>query len=409
MNFYFAGQDNFGNRGCEALIRSIMGMVHDQHPQATFDVPTSVQALDAVQWPDLAALGGKWIRPSTMPASIKWWNRVVSRAHVFLPIWEPHYELPQRMKDTFAACSAVVMTGGDIISLDYGYGNLFRWSGLMDGAGRAGCPTMLFAASVGPFDREPFVERLMREHLRRYTAITVRESASFEYLRRLGIDTVQLTADPAFCLMPEPTDPGPVYASAPEGVLAFNISPLVAAGWQRRNPGKSLTQECAAFLRRVLDETRMSVALLPHVDPLDGAKANSDSHYMEEILRELGGSQPRVGMVRRGLNAAQIKHVIGQSRYLIAARTHATIAGWSKHVPTISIAYSIKARGLNQDLFGNLDYVLETPKVNRQSLWDSFLLLTQRESDIRAGLQARIPERQSAARRSADILLNIAR
>jgi polysaccharide pyruvyl transferase WcaK-like protein len=183
----------------------------------------------------------------------------------------------------------------------------------------------------------------------------------------------------------------------------------VAQSWRRKNAGRSLIDECAAFIRRVLAETGLSVALLPHVDPLDGAVENSDSAYMGALLTALGGPQRRLELVRRGLNAAQLKYLVGRSRFLIAARTHATIAGWSQHVPSASIAYSIKARGLNQDLFDSLDYVLDTPKVDRDTLWASLQRLTEREADLRALLQERIPRWRTKAARSADLLAGIAR
>lgn len=277
----------------------------------------------------------------------------------------------------------------------------------MDAATRAGKTTMLFAASVGPFTTSPVIERYMVSHLRRYTAISVRETATLAYLRSLGVDNAVLVADPAFRLQPESTELAAPYGGSHDGVLAFNVSPLIADSWYRSNPGGSLIDECATFVRRVLAETKMGVALLPHVDPLDGNPENSDSNFMMGLLAACGGPSERLAMIRRGLNAAQLKHVIGASRYLIAGRTHATVAGWSQRVPTISIAYSIKARGLNQDLFDSLDYVLDTPKVSRQSLWQSFELLREREQPLRDLLAQRIPIWQVNAGKSAELLADV--
>lgn len=409
MIFYLAGQSNFGNRGCEALVRSIVSLVQTQCTDARFEVPALNRMEDAAQWPEMPAMGARFVEPEAVPAAIKWWNRVVSRMPALLPVWEPSYNPSAALQRAIDASSAVVMTGGDNISLDYGLGSLFYWSGLMDAAARRGRPTMLFAASVGPFQANSTIERYMVRHLRRYAAISVRESASLNYLHRLGLDSAVLAADPAFCLEPEEVDSGALFATASGGVLAFNLSPLVAASWQRRHPGRSLIEECAAFLRRVLDETELSVALLPHVDPLDGTADNSDSAYMATLLAALGGAKPRLALVDRGLNAVQTKYVIGRCRFLIAGRTHATIAGWSQRVPTVSIAYSVKARGLNQDLFGTLDYVLETPDIDRHSLWNAYQRLVDRESEIRSLLQERIPRWRANAAKSAAMLVGIAR
>lgn len=404
MKFYLAGQHNFGNRGCEALVRSVTGIVRERIPHAEFFVPTLDAKLDGQQWPGMASNGGSFIQAATHPAVIKWWNRFITRAPALLPMWEPRYTPGREVAEPFSKADGVLMIGGDVISLDYGPGSLFMWSGLMDAARRAGKPTMLFAASVGPFSANPVIERYMVNHLRRYSAISVRETASLKYLQSLGIHNAVLVADPAFRLEPEPFALPAPYGQAGEGVLAFNVSPLIADSWARKNPGKSLIEECAAFIQRVLAETGLSVALLPHVDPLDGNPVNSDSNFMTGLLAACGGAGPRLGLVPRGLNASQLKHAVGASRYLIAARTHATVAGWSQHVPTISIAYSIKARGLNQDLFDTLDYVLDTPKVARESLWASFQLLREREQPLREHLARRIPTWRANAGKSAELL-----
>lgn len=404
MKFYLAGQHNFGNRGCEALVRSVTGIVRERISGAQFLVPTLNAALDGPQWPSMFEQGGEFVRAVSPPAVIKWWNRIITRLPAVLPLWEPSYVPGSEDAALLDEADAVLMIGGDVISLDYGPGSLFMWSGLMDAAARAGKPTMLFAASVGPFTASPVIERYMVNHLRRYSAISVRETASLAYLKRLGINNAVLVADPAFRLQPESVDLAAPYGMSQDGVLAFNVSPLIADGWSRSNPGGSLIEECASFVRRVLAETDLGVALLPHVDPLDGRPENSDSHFMTGLLAACGGSTERLALIPRGLNAAQLKHVVGASRYLIAARTHATVAGWSQQVPTISIAYSIKARGLNQDLFGSLDYVLDTPKVSRQSLWQSFELLREREQPLRDLLAQRIPTWRINAGISAELL-----
>lgn len=407
MKFYLAGQKDFGNRGCEALVRSVSSIIRARIPNAEFLVPTFDRARDAKQWPQMAESGCTFIDGPKRSSIIKWWNRICLRIPSIVGLWEPKYSLEKRVRDELEECDAVLMIGGDTISLDYGPGSLFLWSGFMDAAKRAGHPTILFAASVGPFDKSPVIERYMIRHLLGYSAICVRESSSLRYLEQLGLNNVTLVADPAFTLMPESVDSVRPYDNPGEGVLAFNVSPLINTSWLANNPGKSLIDECAAFILRVLSETKLSVALLPHVDPLDGAIENSDSHFMSSLLAAVGNKTNRVSLVPRGLNAAQLKFIVGCSRFLIAARTHATVAGWSQCVPTVSIAYSVKARGLNIDLFGTHDYVLDTPKVSRETLWTSYVMLEEREVELRAQLADKMPVWRENARKSVDVLMGI--
>ena len=90
------------------------------------------------------------------------------------------------------------------------------------------------------------------------------------------------------------------------------------------------------------------------------------------------------------LNAAQIKQVISECRFFLGARTHATIAALSSVVPTVSIAYSAKAKGINQDLYGHQDAVLESAEVNQTSLLDSLKWLRTNEQELREQLIQRL-------------------
>lgn len=407
MKFYLAGQHNFGNRGCEALVRSVTGIIRAKFPDATFLVPTLDESRDRKQWPDAGACGCEFVKAPVHAPVIKWWNRVITRFPFTKSLWEPKYKPADYVVRDLQRCDIVLMIGGDVISLDYGPGSLFLWSGLMDAAHRLGKKTMLFAASVGPFVGDRVVEKYMVRHLSRYSAITTRETASLNYLNKLGFKKSVLVADPAFTLVPESIELPDIFARSPAGVLAFNISPLVENSWSSKNTTGSLISECAKFLRRIIEETQINVILLPHVDPLDGNTVNSDSHYMTKLLEAMGGTSDRLELINSMHNASELKFIISKCRFLIAARTHATVAGWSQLVPTISIGYSVKAKGLNQDLFGGLDYMIDIPQVNSNTLWDKLALLLSRESDIKDGLANKIPIWKINAQKNGDIVANL--
>jgi colanic acid/amylovoran biosynthesis protein len=391
MKFYLAGHTNFGNRGCEALVRSIVEAITLKFGPSEFLVPSVQITADARQWPEMEKAGGRFVQGLTVPVMVKWWNRLIRVMPATKALWAPKCPLPGYAAQDLQGCDAVLMIGGDIISLDYGPGSLFMWSSFMDAARRADYPTMLYAASVGPF-KDPVIEQYMVAHLKRYSAITVRESASFAYLQTLGLKNASLVADPAFRLGVQECNLEEIFTTPNDGVLGFNLSPLIEAGWALAGNTGSLVSEAVAFLKKVLAETSHSIALIPHVDPLDGSDYNSDSKFMQRILGELGGASHRLALVKPGLNAAQLKHVIGSCRFFIGARTHATVAAWSRGVPTTSIAYSVKAKGLNKDLFGSLDYVLETPQLNQHTLWEHLSKLQKQEGAIRTHLAERIPQ-----------------
>lgn len=407
---YFAGQNDFGNRGCEALIRSNVKLIREQIPSAKFFVPSGEITRDAAQWLGAAQHGVHFIDAEPIPSVIRWWSRGRRFIWKGLDSHPPMYKVTSQTRSAIAQSDALIMTGGDIISLDYGLESLYYWTRVCECAMDAGKPTVLWAGSVGPFTAAPSVEARMRAFLSRFDLITVRETASFDYLTTLQIKDIELVTDPAFCLDVEaaPEDRLGMFDNGP--VLGFNVSPLIRKFRNDVASKHELDREVIAFLRDVLDTTRHSVLLIPHVDPLDGAEANSDSTYMNTLLKAMPQAalaSGRISILPRGLNAVQLKDVIRRCDSFMGARTHATVAALSQLVPTTSIAYSVKAKGINQDLFGHTRYVLETPSVTAATLRQHFDLLQSEAVTIRLLLQARMPDWRNKARRSAEMLARL--
>jgi polysaccharide pyruvyl transferase WcaK-like protein len=116
----------------------------------------------------------------------------------------------------------------------------------------------------------------------------------------------------------------------------------------------------------------------------------------------LGDKTGKVTLMNPRLNAPQIKYVISKCRFFIGARTHSTIAALSSNIPTVSIAYSIKARGINQDIFGHTDYVLDVNNLNYHSLINYFDSLIKNEAIIKKQL----PEKQQEWNYKAELLIS---
>ena len=89
----------------------------------------------------------------------------------------------------------------------------------------------------------------------------------------------------------------------------------------------------------------------------------------------------------------ELKYYISKCEFLIAARTHASIAAYSTCVPTLVVGYSVKSRGIAQDLFGNVDdYVISVDKIdNEKALFNKFVNLFQKRQEIKDELSNIIP------------------
>ena len=348
MRFYLTGQRTFGNRGCEAIVRSTVAALRHVYGEVKVLVPSDDIERDSFQWPEATASGVVFVNAYLPPLQRHW----VHAQRAPLP-WLKRagwpFPFPQRLKDQIASVDAVLSIGGDNYSLDYRLPSLLM--GIDRLASDMGKPVYLWGASVGPFEREPHFVPAIRDHLKRMDQIMVRESVSFDYLRNtLGLNNVVQMVDPAFTLAKQdvvcsgfwPKDGG-------NGVVGLNVSPLIE---RYKKPGQDFVAEVAGFARQAVTKLGYGVLLVPHVIPLDGSPRNNDAHYLAQILSSCSDLGSQIKMMPPTFNASQIKHVISQLRFFVGARTHATIAALSSGVPTISISYSVKARGINRDLFG---------------------------------------------------------
>ncbi len=401
--FYLTGQNNFGNRGCEALVRSTLTVLNAAFGPVKILVPSFDPVRDGAQWPGAAAEGVEFVSTPSMPTLFAKWSGASQRFPLLQKLPNPRPALPASLLADLKRADVLLSIGGDNYSLDYGLASLFFFAGIADAAMAMGKPAVLWGASVGPFTREPLAEKRIAEHLRRLTLVTVRESRSIEYLRGIGVaDNVLAVADSALAMKPQPVDTRAWWPADPgDGVLGLNIGWLIDSLRRQAGQAEGIVGEVVAFVREVLATTRLSVVLVPHVAPLNGNAFNNDEVFNEQLLAALGGPSARLATVPRGLNAAQLKHVISQCRLLIAARTHATIAAFSTAVPTLSIAYSVKAKGINRDLFGHERYVLETPKVARDTLRTGLELLLREEASIRDLYRAQLPNWRERAHAGA--------
>lgn len=396
--FYLTGQRTFANRGCEAIVRSTVSLLRDQAGDVEVLVPSNDVEADLAHWPDAESCGVRFV-PDFFPAYTRFWAHLQRLPLTAVKQAGWPFRLPAWLRESIAGVDAVISIGGDNYSLDYRLPSLLM--GVDGYAISIGKPVFLWGASVGPFDAEPDFVPVIARHLSRLSAVGVRETASEHYLKTsLGLRNVFRMSDPAFSLTPEHVDISQFWPEEGKGgVIGINVSPLVE---RYRNGGNSLRREVVDFIRRAVERYDLSVLLVPHVIPHDKSVGNNDYHYMSALLPFIHDLQARVRIMPDNLNAAQSKYVISRCRFFMGARTHATIAALSSGVPTVSIAYSIKAKGINRDLFGGLDAVLNVSDVTVDSMEGRLRWLFERETDIRETLVARLGDVRDLARRATE-------
>ncbi len=249
---------------------------------------------------------------------------------------------------------------------------------------RHGGKTVLWGCSVDPEAITPEV----REDLAGYDLITAREPITYELLKKINPNTAKV-ADSAFLLEREDL---PLLENFIEGnTVGINVSPLIM---KYGTEGNLILKNYENMIRFILDNTDMNVALIPHVV----WEYNDDREplrYLYGLFRDTG----RVVMIGDA-NCCQIKGFIARCRFFVGARTHATIAAYSTLVPTLVVGYSVKSRGIAQDLFGEEEhYVLPVQKLKEEGeLAAEFKWLLEREEFVRNRLERVIPQYKELAK-----------
>jgi polysaccharide pyruvyl transferase WcaK-like protein len=244
----------------------------------------------------------------------------------------------------------------------------------------------------------------MKHHLRKVTAIFARESVTVEYLKKIGVsENVYQVADPAFLMDPEEPRYADKKLTIRPGAVGLNLSPLMAryvtAGdiskWERI---------AADIISTVARKTHRPIYLIPHV-----TMPRSDDFVFLERVRGMTDSQVQdeICLVPPGYNAAETKWIISNMSLFAGARTHSTIASLSSGIPTLSFAYSIKAKGINRDIFGHEKYCLDpvelTPEIVGSGI-ESMLADTDR---IKKELKEKIPSIRMSAMNAGRYLRDV--
>lgn len=250
-----------------------------------------------------------------------------------------------------------------------------------------GVKTIMWGCSIEPAN----IDDEMMADLRGYHKIIARESITFNALRERGLDNVVKHSDPAFILNVDKSVKVPKEFQI-GNTVGINLSPMAL---DYSADTDKVMNNYRTLIRHILENSDMSVAFIPHVVWSD----NDDRGPLSMLCDEFKVLYPmRVCMIEDD-NAERIKGVISQCRFVVAARTHASIAAYSTCVPTLVLGYSVKARGIAQDLFGTYEnYVVPVQKLNAEDdLASAFKFIQEHETEIVKTLNDQMPDIKQSA------------
>jgi colanic acid/amylovoran biosynthesis protein len=337
---------HFRNRGVEALATTIVQQLHHRVPELEVYIFSQQPDYDASRFAHASA---RFLIDPFGPCACNRGVRWRARLGPWLPLVAPEW---RTARTVIESASAVVSSGGDCYGSDYG--SFEGWLDPLRRALDADVPVIFLAQSIGPFrtDREAKAWMSVARHA---TAVTVRESLSYDYVvRHLGLPAriVEHTADPAFLLEPPPSgDRQKTWAGYglddDRPTIALAVSQGII-GFSGVSPNKHL-RAWQCVIDALLDRIDARILLVPHVPDIEPA---NDDRILATALVRSRSTGGRVQMVSPNHSASEIKGLIAGCDLVIAERMHAAIAGLSSAVCTVVVGYSVKARGITLDLLG---------------------------------------------------------
>ncbi len=367
------------NHGCEAIIRTVSGIIDRQYPGTKYSVTSLAPAVDKKY---IDTEDGKYNFFMSDKYCTWFGKRRLFVLGVFTRLlhWIPFFSY--MYKDTKQAakesCLAISI-GGD----NYSYGRSAYLVTLDRKIMKLCKNTVLWGCSINPDLLEGKEFKYKVKVLRKFSLITARESITYEALKKLGFDNVKYYPDPAFTL-PTGEITEPMFDNDND-IVGVNISPLI----RQFESGGDITIKCyEKLVRYILDNTDHNVALISHVrNPV-----TDDTNAAKELMKAFPGEE-RIKIFDDG-NAIHVKGYISKCRFFIAARTHASIAAYSNCIPTLVVGYSVKSTGIARDLLGTDEgYVVPVQSLSDENaLVEAFKNIVDNEDEIRSRLCSIMPE-----------------
>lgn len=260
-------------------------------------------------------------------------------------------------------------------------------------AQRLGVPTATFAIGVGPL-RAAAERDAVRDGMNRMRAITVRESSAKRLLEEIGVTVpVEVTADPALLLTPEPfTDAMLAEAGIPRN------RPLI--GLSVREQGVAAPDLSAASYHKLLAEAADFIVERFEADVVFVPMERADVREAHRVMGEMTLAE-RAHRLTYSYTPRQIMGLMQHLDLVLGMRLHFMIFAAVTNTPLIALPYASKVS----------DFLLSLGLEPRplHTTAGTFLADLDRLWDHRAAQKAllrdALPALQERARRTAALIV----
>ncbi len=381
MNFLLYGEGTFLNKGCEAIVNTTIKKIQ-KIGKGEIVLSTNDLAYDSQYYKDIIT---KYVKGYYQESELTEEEKEKIKYYQTIPFdytnFEKIYE-KDCLKEIENAdiCMSV---GGD----NYCYGEP-NWIYTINKEIKAKNKKNIFWCT-SLFEEIESAE--MIRDLKTFDVIVARETLTYQALEKfVDKERLMLSPDTAFSLEKKEVELPQVFQQGKK-VIGINISPLISKYTEKEN---NILASIQALIDFILKETDNNICLIPHVY----IEGNNDLDSLK-MVKELYQTEERIGILdQRIYDCEELKYVISNCSYLIAARTHASIAGYSSLVPTLVIGYSVKSKGIALDLFGEHEnYVVPVDKMTPEILLNKFKFIVTNEKEIKKILEEKMPEYKEKA------------
>lgn len=342
------------NYGCEAIIRGTEIIIHEIWPSANIKY-ASLRAKDderRLKGCDVEIIPRKIYKLGLVADHLN--KLMASKTGLFCQkTFKENFEWVEE-------CDAIFSIGGDLYTLPPYYKDpkkrycnpLISFGNFVKSRGKK---FVIWGASIGPFEGYPKAKKVFIDHLRQADLITSREPVTTNYLKNLGIKNVTEYADPAFAISNQGIDKK--HLGSGRLHIGINLSPLSSAYIFKTNLNDVIKKQ-ADVITSLIKNFDAQVTLIPHV--VCNFNSNDDDlRYLRLVKSQIGTNFiDHVNLIQGDLGFLETKKILSTCDVVIAARMHCAINAISIDVPTIFLAYSKKAYGMAEYVYGNDKWVV---------------------------------------------------
>jgi colanic acid/amylovoran biosynthesis protein len=247
-----------------------------------------------------------------------------------------------------------------------------------------GKPLYTMPQTIGPL-RHRWEERAVRWALGKARLVFVRDAISQAELQRIGLwdGRCRLAPDVAFALPPAPATAGEALLAAhglrPEVRPRLGVT-LINWGAQNHlfTGQEGYETAVAQTIRHFLHQYGGQAFLFAQVR--GPAPADDDLIPAQRVKAQLADLGEQVVLVTTPCAPEELKAAYGRMDIFLGSRLHSNIFALCEVVPTVTIQYQYKTRGVMQ-MLSLEEWVIEIERVNKADLWSLLeRLWTERET-----------------------------